>query len=133
MNTPTPKIVDDDDIQYVQTKRKKIVEDIIKDGKLPDDPKMIAIALHALDGIDRSALSRKKIKTDEKTGAGLANAAATIANLLQQVNASNFKNPDGVRTSAPTLGADVPAPTLVPGETEIGTFPVSTATFTDPT
>lgn len=115
---------DDIDIEYVRGERKRIVKEVSKEGIPVGDPKKMAIMLAALDGIDRSAIARKRIRSDDKAAAGVSGAAALIAKVLTAANPLDFIK-EGITRESPTLGADIPAPTLVPGETQRGTLNLS--------
>lgn len=119
----TQLLNDEADLLYVNDIRKKIVNTKIKNG-IPDDPEEVNLVLKALDGIDRSALTRTRIKSDAKNTQTLANSAGLIAELLKQVNPNNFKS-EPVNRVIPELGKEFTAPKTVVGETDIGTNPLS--------
>jgi hypothetical protein len=115
-----PEMSEDQVLAYTQGKRRVIIDKLTEAGKVPDEKTEVSLLVSALDGMDRAALTQKRIKADEKSAQGMAGAANIIAKLLTQVN-SKGKNTDLENSSsAPlTLGDEIPAPNLVPGETEI--------------
>lgn len=110
------------DLEYTKAKRKKIVEDLL--GKPADklESKDLSIALQALDGIDRQALTLTRIKSDE----GINNSAVTAAAALVQLYMTpRSKKPKRVleegevRTMPALPPSDVPVEILA-GEFEAG-------------
>jgi hypothetical protein len=122
MSQPTvpPEMSEDQVLAYTQSKRRHIVEKLTIDGKVPDEKTEVSLLISALDGMDRAALTNKRIKADEKASQGIAGAASVIAKLLTQVNSKGKSTDLEIISGAPlTLGTDIPAPDLVPGEIEI--------------
>lgn len=108
-------------LSYTQKKRQQIITAMMgengeKLNSLERGDKMVV--LQALDGMDRAALGRKRLKTDEKIGASAAATAALIAQVLQAPGAQQHGMVvDGVITRVvPQLPADIPEPQVVPGE-----------------
>lgn len=106
---------EDEVLDYTQIQREKIVNKLTANG-VPGDTKELMVLLSTLDGMDRSALAKKKLKND----AGLADkfglASAAITELL-----TNMRNE--VRATSPASGEvevslpdDLPPPNIVPGE-----------------
>jgi hypothetical protein len=116
------EVIENEDqvLNYTQRKRQQIVTQMMgaKGEKLKDlerGDKMVL--LQALDGMDRSALGKKRLKTDEKIGASQAAAAALIAKVLTAPGINQAGMASGItRASVPVLPAEVPDPVLVPGE-----------------
>lgn len=110
---------DDQILAYTQHKRKTIVQDLMKNNKVPTDRSEQSLLVAALDGMDRAALGNKRIKADEKTAHGVAGAASIVANLLNQISGMS-KQPGMVieNVEPPLLGKEIPDPILVPGELE---------------
>ena len=108
---------EDDILDYVHGQRKRILDHVMGQ-KVPDDPKMIGIALQTLDGMSRDALGKKRIKVDEKTNATAEAASGIIAQLLRQASGGTpFQTDKPVHRPDVVLPADVPPPSLVEGET----------------
>lgn len=109
---------EDNILGYTHSVRKGIVVALMPNGQLPSDPANTKIVLAALDGMDRSALTRKRIKTDEKKIDSDAAAAELISKVLIAAGSSgNKRNLPITQRALPVLGTDVPEPLLVEGET----------------
>ncbi len=85
--TDQPKALDDEDLDlnYTREIRKSLITDMTKSG-MPTETKDRAMLLMALDGVDKAALAKKKIKSDE----GISNknlvAVETIAHIFNTKN-----------------------------------------------
>jgi len=111
---------EDQVLAYTQSKRRAIVEEITKEGAIPKDRSEATLLIQALDGMDRSALTQKRIKADEKASDAMAGSAAIVAKLLNSIGSTRPADTvDVVARETPTLGDDIPDPVLVPGETTI--------------
>ena len=84
-----------------------------------------------LDGLDKSALTTKRMKVDEQIAAGAAaSGKEIIAALLTKVSHAYAGNGPMIIIEAPTLSlTEVPEPELLPGETELGTKQLTFETF----
>lgn len=132
--SPIPESLSEDQVlAYTQTKRKAIVQELTKSGAVPEDNSSRNMLLQALDGMDRAALTSKRIKAEEKGNSALAGAAGIVAAMLNQVSGKrlvSMEDPVDVESRpAPALGMDVPPPQLVPGETEINPGQLDFDTF----
>ena len=59
-------ISDDEVLDYTQVMRRKFVNEATVGGsKMPTDPKEAKVLLTALSDLDRAALGKKRIKSDE--------------------------------------------------------------------
>lgn len=105
---------DDAALEYTQGIRKRLVEDIVSAG-MPTAEDNRKILLQTLKDIDSNALGKKKIKADEKATQGLQGMSSLVAEMLTKVATSGTGI--SVDRELPVLGADVPDPILVPGET----------------
>ena len=111
---------DDAVLDYTLKMRKFVLDKMLADGKLPEDPAEKKIILNALDGMDKAAIAKKRIKLEEKVVDSHAGAAAIIASILSMSSSVNaFKDINPVNRVAPTLGSDVPEPVLVEGEASV--------------
>lgn len=125
---------EDETLQYTLDMRRRIVKEMTSTNIPISDPKSMGILLQTLDGMDRSALGQKKIKSEENiAGANQAMAATIIAELLQKSSSVGVKpfavaNPQP--RPAPTLPADIPDPVLVEGEIGVSPPQLSYETFT---
>lgn len=112
----------DEEVQqlaFTQGVRRKIVNSLFKEDKLPGDPVEQATLMKALEGMDRQVLSRAKIRTDDKTGQTAKQTTSLIAELLMRTSPAGQVRPENAPPRVLTV--DTPAPTLVPGMTDVGT------------
>ena len=88
------KFNEDEDIAFVRDVRKQLIREMTKDedGKIqmPTETKDRMVLLTALNDMDRTSLSLKKIKSDEGIADMQAQAAATIAALYKDPNLKNI-------------------------------------------
>ena len=130
---PEFQLVSEDQVlAFTQFKRQQIANQLLANGELPGDPKLAKLALDVLDGMDRAALGRKRIKVEERANQNQEQAAALITELLNKVG--SYRPPILLQrdiVDIPKLGDDVPEPQLVPGETsDIGGQAETYETFT---
>jgi len=135
------KTVDEILLDESVDQRKSFIQLLMPDGKLPEDPKDKALILKALDGNDKVALGRMRIKADDRASAGQEQVARLLAHVLQSV--SGQKNPYLVDVNERPTGAGVGMiPTvpdhlvginLVDGETSVNPRQLSYQEFTQNT
>lgn len=113
---------DDDYIDYTQQTRRKIADHLMPNNKIPDDKDQLGALLATLDGMSRTALGNKKIKTEadgnKNTAAGI-NAIQNITERLGNIDPFRASN----STAKPAQQIDpskLPPVNVVPGETDIG-------------
>lgn len=113
---------ENDDLDYTRKIRRKIIDEQM-DAKSVEarDYKLV---LAALDGIDRQALTKMRIKSDEGMSNAKAQAAAALAELFMNPNMKKAGEvldlgADSPRT-IPELPLDLPVPALVDGELDAG-------------
>ena len=107
---------DDKDLSYTRQVRMRLVEDMTKD-KLPEDNKDRLTLLAVLDGIDRSALANKRIKSEEGANNAKAIAAETIAMMFMDPRLKTYtKSQYDPNRPVPVLREDLPMPNVVEGE-----------------
>jgi hypothetical protein len=118
-------------LEYTLSVRESIVKHLLTKGPVPEDKADKMLLISALDGMDRTILSRAKIKLDSKTNDIAANSNSIIANLLQRISpkqiASNNYNPDLV---IPVLSTDIELLETVDDEVTIGTIEETFDNFT---
>lgn len=120
MSDPTalPLEPEDDILAFTHTKRKQIVNDLMKDGKIPADQQDAKHLITVLADMDKAALGRKRIKVEERQNNNQEQMAGVVAMLLQRASGSApYRAPIPVERTIPTLGAEIPDPVLVDGET----------------
>lgn len=131
--TAATELSEEADLLMTRNLRAELVKSMVKQG-VPTDPKEQQIFLAALNDMDRSALSLKKIKSDE----GLGNKQLAAAALLAQVfNDPRIKQIDKVEDIVgstrviPELDESFVPSAVTPGELDT-TPPVETyASFTE--
>lgn len=109
------------DLEYTRNLRKQLVSEIMTpEGKMPTETKDRMTLLSALDSIDRAALTKMRIKSDE--GMNNTKAQAAEALMLMFMDPRMKSKPEVIELGAesvrevPKLPSDLPMPTLVPGE-----------------
>lgn len=126
-------MTDDQILALTQRTRVGVVSKLITagNGGLPGDKEDRDTLFKALDGLDKVALTRKRITADQEQASGVSQAVGLIAALLRQskTNYNTLEVSDATVLEAPTLGDDVPPPDLVPGETEIHAGQLNYAAF----
>ena len=107
----------DQDIEYVRSKRKEIINHLTKDG-VPNDDGRIALLLGALTDMDRTSLGRKKIKVESDAAANNKQAADLIASIFNQPNSKQLgmNAIDGAIGSIPSVEGRLPEVEVLPGE-----------------
>lgn len=90
---------DNSQLTYTQDVRRKIVDALMPDGKTPDDPKLIATVLKALDGHDKVTLTLKRIDADSAS----ADADRQVLEQFHRISAMMGAK-DIARTEAPVKG-----------------------------
>lgn len=119
-----PALDDEADLVFVRDQRKNIVKHLTKQG-VPEDTRELSALIVTLDGIDKSALSRMRTKSMEKSAGNVSAAASIIANMLGQIDPKRYQSLDITR-EIPTLPNSIKELTLIEGETDLGTLPVPT-------
>lgn len=109
-------VVDQGRLELTLSVREKIIKGLTSDGKIPEGEEDRSFLMKALDGMDRTVLSKAKIKSDDKNATNQAAATNMVAQLL--LTAASRRT--GKRTEPVLLGSDIPEPELVDGETFIG-------------
>ena len=92
----------DRDLDHVRAIRLRMIDDLCKD-KIPGDKEDRAFLLSLLDGMDRSAMGRKRIKTDEKVGSNVAHAMSLISEIYKQSDVRTLGQSDRPRAALPVL------------------------------
>ncbi len=111
---------DDEVLDYTQIQRRKFINQFTNGGQtMPTDAKDAKVLLTALADMDRSALGKKRIRTDEQIAQMNAQSVDAIAAEVRRTMLGR-QLPDEVR-EPPTLdGLDLPPLALVDGETDVG-------------
>ncbi len=88
-----PAVAVDDDLalQFTQTVRTKVIQNLMADGAMSGhDSKQTNLMLQTLRDMDSQAVSKKRIKADEKGASALSDASAIINRVIDAVNPSSF-------------------------------------------
>lgn len=105
------------DLEYVRQKRKQIIDGLTANG-VPGDNDKVQILLGALSDMDRTSLSKKKIKVDKDVGNNQAQAMELIATMFSDNRIKKYGVSESLTNrELPLLSNDIPEPTLVEGET----------------
>lgn len=131
-NQNEPALEEEDSIfAYTNERRKHIVTTLMKEDMALKDPAYAKIVLQALDGLDKVALGRKRIKVDEKINTNQEMAAGLIARLLNSTAGSKLYETTmfDINRKPPTLGTEIPNPILVEGETSVNALAITFETF----
>lgn len=112
---------DTSSLNYTLDVRKNIIKEMVKDGKYPQDTGGRMFLISLLDGSDRTVLSRAKLKVDKDNSKSNQETAQQVALLLNSITTKR----KGVEIKHPSLPADLPPATLVPGETDVGVADMS--------
>lgn len=121
-DTTQSKNIDDELLEWGVAQRKDFIQKMMKaDGSLPDDPKERALVLKALDGIDKTAVSRKRLKIEDKAATNAAETAKLLSQFYEKVAVQNpftiDQNMQEVPArAAPKLPDNVPEVDTVDGE-----------------
>jgi hypothetical protein len=121
---------EDSILGFVHNTRKRMVKQLTRQG-IPEDRDQQAVLLATLKDMSHDAMGRKKIASEERGNANNAASAAIIAKLLTTMptNVLQGAQPPAADYQPPQLGAEIPRPTLVEGETATHIPQQSYATF----
>lgn len=110
---------EDSDLDYTKEMRKKLVSHVTGGGnKMPEETKQQMVLLQALDGIDRAALSKLKIKSEE--GATTSqNAALLLAAIFNDPRTKNVGLVENTNREPPVFDINIKPTVLVEGELDL--------------
>jgi len=97
--------------------RERIITNLTDGGRLPSNTEDREFLMKALDGMDRTVLTKAKIKVDDSASKNQASTVKMISEALSRINTR--KNTAPVRQTDPEL-TGTEAPQLVEGENHIG-------------
>jgi hypothetical protein len=120
LNQQSELSAEDKRLEYTQAKRKLLIESLTKNDSPPEERGDKMVLLAALDGMDRSTLTRLRIKTEDKAANNAAAAAAMIAELLTTVSSNRLEVPN-VSRAIPVLEQTNDTFEFVDGENVSGT------------
>ena len=110
---------EDSDLDYTKEMRKKLVNHVTGGGNvMPEGPKQQMVLLKALEGIDRAALSKLKIKSDE--GATTSqNAVLLLAAIFNDPRTKNVGFVENTDREPPVFDVNIKPTVLVEGELDL--------------
>ncbi len=88
-----------EDLSYTRNIRKRVVESLLAD-KLPESDEDRKFLISMIDGIDRSALAKSKIKIEDKNANSQERVSTLVADVLNKINNRDLK----ISTSDPRSG-----------------------------
>lgn len=114
-------MTDEEVLTFVRTQQMHVVDQTWRMyNGLPSEKVHATMMMQALDGLAKNAQTNKRLKAETEGGTALQQAGHLITQLLTKVKGLQIDESQVIENaSPPTLGAEVPAPVLVPGETDI--------------
>ena len=129
-NANNPATMTEDEVlTYTRTKRMALANKLTEAG-IPTEKETATVLLQTLDGLDRSSLTRLKIKAEEQANKNNTAAAAAIAEILSKVNNQAYQMPGLTRREIPVLPSSISDPDIVDGELETNPPQMDYQTFT---
>lgn len=117
-NEPDNELEDARRLNYTLQTREYLIKEILKKQPVDVESSDKSMLISLLDGMDRTVLTRKRIAVDSKQGDAQAQAAVLMAKILTNLSPKEMLRGDG---TIPVLADIIDVPTLVSGETDIGT------------
>ena len=117
---------DIDILKRTQVIRNSLVTKLMRSGQVPDDINQQRMLLDVVNSMDKSTLQKAKVKAEDKSNENKEAKAKAVAQFLLEARKRQQTLP--IVESA-ELPQSVPAPELVPGETDIGTQDLTYDTF----
>lgn len=116
------------------SKTQKIREDILSKLSNKEDTESLNMQLRIADSMDRQALTRARIQSDEKKNGEDKLLYAMATELLKQIHPERtgvVETPVSTTSYCPELDDSIPRPHLVPGELEVGVSTETIESFTE--
>lgn len=137
---PNTEIVQDSlnehaELLLVRNTRIMINKKLMTNGLVPDDSEKLDFLMRNLKDMDASALTRSRIKSDEKNANNDAITVGMVTNVLQALRGGKALPPmditdvDISKIDVPMLPESLSPVSLVPGETQIGSVSEDVDTF----
>lgn len=108
-------------LEFTQKLRENLIKKVVVDINSPNVPTNedgVKLLTSLLDGMDRTTLSKMKIKSEDNLANNAAQTSAQVAQLLSMIIPEDIKV-RGVTRQAPTLDKSIQIEDTVSGETEI--------------
>lgn len=122
-------MTEDEVLSFTRGKRMELANKLTEHG-IPTEKETATVLLQTLDGLDRSSLTRLKIKAEEQANKNNTMAAAAIAEVLSKVSNNAYQMPGIARREIPILPSDISDPDVVDGELETNPAQIDFDTFT---
>lgn len=120
-NVIDENVLDDQlEMRIVRNMRVKINESLMDNGKIPEDPKALSLLMNNLRDMDYSAISRSRIKSEEKTANQAAATIGMVTNVLKTLRSNKVAAKNEPTKEAPTLPEELERKSFIQGETDIG-------------
>lgn len=124
------EMTEDQVLLYTRSKRMELANKLTEKG-VPTEKETASVLLQTLDGLDRSSLTRLRIKADEQANKNNGQSAAIIAEVLNRIGSSRPYEMNGVcRREIPQLPNDIPSPEVVEGELDTNPIQMDYDSFT---
>ena len=112
---------DDDVVAFTQKTRKQLVDEMVADGKMPEDKDSRVLLLSALSDMDKLAINNKRLGAQQKNAAKDREAMMIIAKIRERIDGSNiFEQPGNTVREVEIDSSRLPPANAVKGETDIG-------------
>lgn len=106
-------------LNEVQDVRYRIVKTLTENDELPESDEDRQFLLKAMDGLERTILTKAKIKSDDRQNQAREDVIEMVASVLKKINFQNEgKSIEGNR--ALQLDSSMQITDIVPGEMDIG-------------
>lgn len=124
-------LTDDQVFDFTQNLRRKFVDTVTENGtSLPTDPKEAKVFLSALADMDKIALGKKRLRSEEEINKHSAQAIAELAATVQRALQSSQRVDDAEPRTVPVLDdANMEPLVLAPGETLVGNDTIDYESF----
>lgn len=122
MSTDVAPLTDDAVLDYTQRLRRKYVDTVTNGGvEMPTDVKEAKVLLTALADMDKTAMGKKRLRSEEEQSSQSAQAIAELAAQVAKSIGANRNIPmDGVRAAPQLDDSGMDPLKIVEGETEVG-------------
>lgn len=121
-------------LERTQSVRMMIVDSLTEGGKLPEDRSDRSFLLEALNGLDRTTLSRAKLKVESDANQHAAVTAQIVGELLTRMHHKPTRVIDSISDrETPSLPSDIVVENPIEGETMVGVETLSYETFINQT
>lgn len=109
---------DEKTLEYTKDIRTRIVKELVKDNKVPEDSDDRKFLMSALDGLDRAVISKAKIRVDSKSANTAAESRALVANALLEIAANRQRERNSIQVPK-ELDKSFETGALVPGQLDL--------------